>query len=535
MKRLKGFDALMYYSENKIAPQHVLGMMVLDPSSCPDGRFDRESLETLLLSRIDQLDIFRKKIVRAPVNLAFPAFVDDPNFRIENHVKHIALPKPGSASKLAEIISDIEGLPLNMDRPLWEMTLIEGYQDGKYCVVVTKTHHCLMDGVGGAQMMPKLLDSKPVAVPRQGDLKTNWASETPSTLELWLSDLKSLRGDYSQLAATVGKLGTSLAGKALHAVRQQVSSLSETIFEPESQDEGHKEKPSVLQRETPDPVPRLYFNRALTPARCVAFGDMPMDGIKEIRRALKLTFNDVILGICSVALRHFLQDHQALPEGNIVATMPISIRGDLDAEGLNQLKIVQAPLPIQSKDPLKALKRTGAIMDNIKAMHASRDPGEVKLSKLVTPRIGVLLGHLYGIEGLSDYVRFLKTNLAFSTIPGPPMPLYMGGAKLLSICPVGPLADGVGLTISVMTYEGVANFTITACPDYLPDVQSLAEHIRAAYEDLLQSVRGAAKTKTKARTRKATVAKPRKTAPASKQVTASKSRDRKKGTKTSVL
>jgi len=484
MKRIKGMDALMYYSENEHASQQVLGLMVLDPATCPGGRFDREAFEALLLSRFEHVDMFRKKFVKAPMDMAFPAMVDDPSFRLQNHIRHIALPRPGSHQQLADILSSIASVPLNMKRPLWEMTLIDGYDNGRYSVIVTKTHHCMMDAAGGAQMMTRLLSEKPDPPPDLSDVHSTWEPDSPSLLGKWWSDLQDARSTYSGVVKTLGAVGVTLAGKTVYSVGSQLGVLPKP--------EAGKRRPakvSVLQREMPDPVPRLYFNRAVTSPRCVAFGEFPEAGVDEIRRILGLTFNDVVLGICTLALRRFLLEHDALPHSNIVVSMPISTRGELNSEGLNQLRIVSTPLPIRIADPVAALKRTGAIMNEIKARYAGLDTGGIKFTRLVTPQLGAMLGRLYNVEGLADYVRILKSNAAISTMAGPPSQLYFGAAKVVSISPVGPLADGVGLTICALTYQGVVNFTVNGCPDFLPDVQSVGEQIRQGYDDALAAAR----------------------------------------------
>ncbi|HEY7135662.1 MAG TPA: wax ester/triacylglycerol synthase family O-acyltransferase [Acidimicrobiia bacterium] len=463
MKRLSGMDAAFLYIETPSQHMHVVGTLVLDPSTMPGG-YSFDMFREMLRSRLHLLAPFRRRIVAVPLNLGHPFWIEDPDFDLDAHMFRVAVPSPGGMRELASIVGDIAGRPLDRNRPLWEMWVVEGLEHG-HVAVVAKIHHCSIDGVSGADLMVNLFDLEPDAAPTPPDAE--WQPEPlPSQLTLARAAL------VSQLKLPVGIASTAVkTGQGLVRSRRQQQSV------PEPADEVPRSG-----------APATPFNRAITPHRSVAYGRVALDDVKAVKRATDTKVNDVILAACTTSLRSWLLAHGGLPEVPLVAACPMAMPVEGDGERpTNAMTIMTVPLPVQLADPLAQLR---SIHDaSTRAKRGAQALGVDVLqgwAEYTAPTLVSTALRIYSDLDLASRHGPLA-NLIVSNIPGPPLPLYCAGARLVGTYPMGPLMEGIGLNLTVLSSMGNVDFSVIACRELVADVWDLATGFEDAVLQLVKA------------------------------------------------
>src|SRR5436309_5487413 len=301
MRRLTGLDATFLYMETPSNHMHVASTAVFDPSTVPGG-YSFDKVRGLVENRLPLLPPFRWRLVEVPFGLHHPLWIEDPDFDLDYHIRRAALPSPGSDAELAEFAADVFSRPLDRSRPLWEMYVVEGLENG-HIATITKTHHSAIDGVSGAELTVNLLDLQPE--PSEVDPpETPWEPDrVPSDFELVAYALNSLARQPFRAAKAVRR--TALA--ALNVRRRN-------------------RQPDVMPPPAPFSAPRTAFNVSIGGRRRFAFADVPLDEVKMVKNSLGGTVNDVVLAICAGALRRYLLGHGVLPDTGLVAMVPISVR-----------------------------------------------------------------------------------------------------------------------------------------------------------------------------------------------------------------
>ena len=345
MRRLSGIDTAFLYLETPTTHMQVQAVMVLDPSTVPGG-YSFEKIKAHLASRLPQLPEFRRRLAFVPFDLHRPVWFDDPDFDLDYHVRHIAVPAPGRPEQLAEIIGDIAGRPLDRARPLWEFWVIEGVEHDAV-VVVARMHHATIDGVSGSSLLTNILDLEPLPVDEQ-PIVNDWKPEhEPSDIELIEHALISrLR---RPLALGLALAMPNLLRGAIGVTRARTSNRPSggTPF-----DTGH----------TP-------WNAPLTPHRRVAFASVPLDEVKAIKNAFGCTVNDIVLATATGALRRYLDRYDVIPERPLLAACPVSVRNDetADIDSANKVSAMFVSLPTHlddideqiARDPRRDARRQG--------------------------------------------------------------------------------------------------------------------------------------------------------------------------------
>jgi WS/DGAT/MGAT family acyltransferase len=463
MERLGGLDAAFLYLETPSLHMHVSMAAVFDPRTVPGG-YSFDKVRDLVRARLVQAPIFRRRLVEVPLRLGHPYWVDDPAFDIDYHLRRAALPAPGGIDELAELVGDVCSRQLDRSKPLWEMTIVEGLAGGQIAIV-SKIHHCTIDGVSGAELLGELFDLEPNPPPRDiPDDSPAGDTRLPSDLTLVAQALAA------RISAPVRI--TRLAyrtGKAVLDVRRVRRSS-----------EGHAALPLT--------APRTSLNTAITPHRRVALSSIGLEDVKRVKRALETTVNDVVLAICTGALRQYLLDGDELPDDPLVATVPVSVQGPARARpGANKISAMFVPLPCRIDDPVKRLLTIHDSTKGAKEEHQALG-AEVLLdwSEHASPNIFSAAARAYTRLKLADRHRPIH-NLVISNVPGPDFPLYLGGAELVAGFPLGPVMDGAGLNVTVMSYRGVLNWGFMACRETVPRVGELAGYVPAALDELLAS------------------------------------------------
>ena len=462
MRRLSGLDAVFLAAEGPANyVTHGMAVMVLDPSTMAAG--DRVgAVRDYVRARIHLVPPLQRRLVPMPLGLDVPRWMDDPQVDLDRHIQAVRLPTPVTAADLASFVSDIAGRKLDRRYPLWEMYVIEGFEDDRLCIVA-KLHHSLMDGGAGMQFMASLfaLDPDVPAPPAPG-------LQVPETHP----------GAVIQLAGALASMvRRPLSGaRALERTLRASMRVSRQLV-----DHRHRGGAALT---LPFSAPHLPFDAPITPRREVAFTSLPLDKIKGVAHTFDVTINDVVLAVVAGAMRHFLVSLGKLPEKPLVAAVPVSVRGDLGVEQANMISVMLTGLATDLEVPSDRLMAIHQGASEAKLLQAAMGSDALmEWLEVPVPGLFSLLTDLYSWLRLSTLHPPL-CNVLVSDVPGPPVPLYFAGGRLVSIFPLGPIFDGVGLNITAVSSADTLDIGLVACPDQLPDLWNLASGLRPALEEL---------------------------------------------------
>lgn len=472
MQQLSGLDAAFLALETTVSTGHVGGVCLLDPSDAPHP-LNLASLTDLLTRRLPLVPVLRRKLLEVPLGLDQPYWVDDPDFDIEYHIREVALPRPGSNAQLAEQVARIHARPLDRRRPLWEMYLITGLAKGRV-VVYTKVHHSAIDGAGGTELLTVLLD-----LSREGrDLppEEGFAPAGPANrASLALRALARLAWRPVQVA----RITTDLV-RTLPTLAPAVTPVVGGILGLGLGDGG------VIQTR-PGRAPSTPFNKPITPHRRFAFRSVDLATVKAVKNAYGVSVNDVVMAMSAGALRRWLIDHGALPGVPLVAMIPVSVRDEASKGALgNKVSAMLTPLPTNLSDAAERLAVVHEATKIAKSQQAAIPPGLIEnITEFAPP---ALLGRAARVMFATGVMHRLPPfNVCISNVPGPNLPVYLGGAKMLAEYPVSVLADGQGLNITVVGYLRQLHFGLLACRELVPDIDALAGYLVDELEVLAET------------------------------------------------
>jgi WS/DGAT/MGAT family acyltransferase len=460
VKRLSGTDTGFLYGETPSWHMHVSAVLILDPETS-GGRFGFDALRHGIETRIHDVPQFRWKLRQVPFGLDRPVMVEDLDFDIDYHLRHIAVPPPGGPEQLGNLIGEIVAWKLDRNRPLWEMWLIDGLEHG-YKALLAKVHHSIIDGVSGSELATVLLDLEPDP-PEREVVEDERTPETVSDAELLLRGM-------GHAALTPFRL----ARFARQSVRQARRILP------------------LQRRETAPPIPfqapRTLFNTELTPHRRFAFTTVSLDEAKVIKDAFDVKLNDVILAICAGALRRYLDAHGELPGDPLIAQCPVSTRPeDEKREVGTQVSAMFASLATDIDDPAERLMAIHASTQGAKEMQRAMSAEKIMgISEAAGPALIELAARMYTATGLDTRTRPVM-NLIISNVPGPPFPLYVAGAAVKAMYPMGPLLFGTGINVTVFSYVDSIDFGFMVCREVVPDPWMLAEGVTSSVEELTKA------------------------------------------------
>jgi WS/DGAT/MGAT family acyltransferase len=463
-------DATFLYMETPDMHMHVVGTMLLDPSTVPGDVDFLTRLKGVLAERIHLLAPFRQRLVQVPFRMDHPVWIEDPDFDLDAHVHHIGVPSPGTRRELAEAIGDLASYPLDRNRPLWEMWLIDGLDDG-LVAIVSKMHHAAIDGVTGADLMVNLFDFTPEPPPVEPP--DDWHPERPPS-------------DVELVGAALLRWATRpyrFTRFGVRAVQGAVNLVTNRL--------GSEATPAAA----PFTAPRVPWNGAITPHRAVTLGRASLEDMKTVKRAFGTTVNDVVLAACTQSLRNWLIAHDALPSKPLIASVPVSVHAEQkDQPGTNKVSSMFVALPVQLEDPVEQLmaikENTKGAKEVHKAMGADMITG---MAEFAPPLLLNQASKLYSRLNLAERHRPIH-NLIVSNVPGPPVPLYCAGARVVATYPMGPILEGAGLNITVLSNMGNVDFGAMACRELVPELDDLA----TGFADAVLSLKLAADERTKA-------------------------------------
>jgi WS/DGAT/MGAT family acyltransferase len=454
-------DAAFLYLENSGVTMQVQAIMLLDPSTVPGG-YSFEKVKAHLAERLPLLPEFRQRLAFVPFDLHRPVWFHDPDFDLDYHVRHIAVPEPGTIDQLMDVIGGIAGRQLDRSRPLWEFWIIEGIEHGAVALFA-RMHHATIDGVSGATLATSILDLEPE--PTGPPPIDDWEPEhRPSDFELVRHALESRLRRPMPLAMA----------QATPKVIRSVVNVAQLRRDPDRPTGG-----------VPLTAPRTVFNAPLTPHRRVGIASVSLDEVKAVKTALGCTVNDVVLATATGALRAYLQGIDALPDRPLLAACPVSIREDNDdIESANKVSAMFVPLPTHLADPAARVDALRTATRGAKEEHNAVGARTImQLGELGGPlTFGLANRFLGGLAGRGP----VPVNLVISNVPGPPFPLYLAGARLVSMLPLGPPIDGAGLNITVLSYIDRIDWGFIACRELAPHFSRLAAGIPDAHAELVK-------------------------------------------------
>ncbi|MES2128193.1 MAG: wax ester/triacylglycerol synthase family O-acyltransferase [Pseudomonadota bacterium] len=471
MKHLSGLDASFLHLETAEMPMHVGGMHLLDLP--PEQHADFiDAVKRHVADRMHLATVFTKKLALMPFDIANPVWVDDDDVDLDYHIRLITLPKPGTLAQMEAYVGRLHSSLLDRSRPLWEFYVLTGLKSGQIGFY-SKIHHAALDGQGAIVLAQALLDITPV--PRR--------VEPPPP-----HDKAPYQPPMSEMLAAALRNTVSQCLKLVKAVPGGVK-VAAGMLVPAKEEDGKRHigwpKGFTL-------APRTPLNVSITNQRVFATLSVPISEALEVGRAHGGTLNDAVLGMVSGAMRRYLDEHGALPEKSLVAAMPISLREEGNTDLNNQVSMVLLKLSSEVADPARRMR---AIVKASSAL--KKTVGSVK-SVLPTdfPSLGVPwlmsgLVSLYGRSRLADTMAPIA-NVCISNVPGPRMPLYLAGARMLTNYPVSIVTHGLALNVTVQSYNGALDFGMIACRRAMPDVRKFATCMQAAHDELLATVRAAA-------------------------------------------
>ncbi|MFD0686724.1 WS/DGAT/MGAT family O-acyltransferase [Actinomadura fibrosa] len=456
---MSGLDAGFYFADSASAPLHIASVTVFEGPAPTYGEVVRA-----VIGKMPLVPRYRQRVRTVPLHLGRPVWVDDPHFQILYHVRHTALPAPGNADQLRNLAGRVLSQRLDPAKPLWEVWLIEGLEDGRWALI-TKVHHCVVDGVGGIDLLTTLFDLEREPAPADpGELPP--PEPEPSAAELLAASLRTqVTEPLRSLGRVAGRARGLLSGETLRTVG---ADIPRTL--------GQLARPTTGS-----------LNGPLGPHRRWMWTHAELDEIREIRKAFGGTVNDVILTAVTAGFRAVLDKRGELKDGTLVRTLvPVSVRAqDERGDVTNRVSGVLVNLPVGEGDPRRRLFEVRRQMNDVKRTHRAAG-GEVLAGLAAFAPTLLALGSRYALSQSQPLVQTVVTN-----VPGPPFPLYVLGRRLERLYPFVPLAAGVRAGVAIFSYEGRLTFGLTGDFDGMPDLDVLASGIRAGFDELRRRADGA--------------------------------------------
>ena len=446
-------SAAFLFAENRQMPMHVGGLQLFEKPEGAPRDYVRQIYESM--TQVDEIaPLFLKRPTRGITTAGQWAWIQDQNFDMEYHVRHSALPKPGRVRELLDLCSRLHSTRLARERPLWEAHLIEGLRDGRVAMY-TKVHHALVDGVSAMRLLQSVMSTDP----DKRDMPPPWAAR-PSTrtervreeAERSLSDvpLEAMRSALGITADAAG-LPSALIKTLKHGLRNETSALS--LY-----------------------APRTMLNTTITGSRRFAAQGWPLERLRNVSKASRTTLNDVVLAMCSGAIRTYLLEHDALPSTTLVSMVPVGLNAKqsqaASSAGGNAVGAVMVKLGTDLHDPA----------DRLASIHASMKTGKEALSSMTPLQIMAMSALGMAPSILTPMLRMQGIirppfNLIISNVPGPKVPQYLNGAKLVGTYPLSIPINGMALNITCNSYADDMDFGLTGCRRSVPHLQHLLTYL----------------------------------------------------------
>ena len=455
--RLTALDAGFLHLERHGAHMHVAGVMVFegDPPAY-------DELVEALEVRMHLVPRYRQKLAHVPYGQGRPVWVDDPHFNLRYHVRHSALPPPGSDEQLRNLAGRLFALPLDRTKPLWEINLVEGLDGGRFALI-SKTHHALVDGVSGVDITSVLFDATPDP-PEPTQPPPQWVPEPEPTA--------------ADLLAQALLERTTLPNEAVRGVRALTRAPRRVL----SQGGEWMVGVGAMAWAGVNPAPTTPLNVPIGPHRRYTWVDSEVARFKAIKNALEGTLNDVVLATVALALGRFLRRRGVDTDDLVLKAMvPVSVRAEVERGALgNRVAAMWAPLPVGVEDPEAVLSEVADAMRGLK--ESGQAVGAQALTSLADFAPPTIMSQAARLQARQRFFNVVVTN-----VPGPQVTLYLLGRPMRALYPVVPLARNQALGIAIMSYDGRLGFGLLGDYDAMPDLEDLADDLRAAIGELSEA------------------------------------------------
>lgn len=466
MEQLQGMDASFVALETANSPMHIGSILIYDPSTAPGGFVRFKDILRFIQSRAQLSKTMRQRLVKVPFNIDYPYWVEDENFDLEYHIRHVALPKPGDWRQLCIQAARIFARPLDLNRPPWEFTVVEGLDNvegvpkGSYAIV-TKVHHAAIDGMSGIDLMQALHTPTPSVAPP--NLPDTWKPDrNPNKVGLFAKGyVRAWLNPFRQVG---------VAAQAVPGVYRAARGMIR----------GDYGLNAAIQ------APRTRFNTKVSPHRVVDGQVFQLEHIKALRSLSEgAKVNDVMLTIIGGGLNKYLTAKGDLPSTTMTAMAPISVRSEDQKNTMgNEVSAMIAPLGTHIADAKERMAYVHNQTKRSKEMTNALGARQMTEASKVSPALFMALGaQLYSRLGVANYMKPVL-NTVVTNVPGPPIPLYSSGAKLVSMQGLLCLLDGVALGHVVQSYLKEATITFTACRDAMPDPEFYRECLLESFEEM---------------------------------------------------
>lgn len=445
-----GLDAGFLLTETSTMPWHVLGVLVVDPSTAPEP-FGVDSVRALVAARLDRIEAFHKVVLQGPIGI-WPRWSDG-EIDLDAHIFAVELSSDATMADVETFVGRLAETPLDRSRPLWELHVADRLADGR-AVVIAKVHHALADGVTAVGVLAGLLDLEPLPPgPPVLDLAPPAAPAPPGLFDV---PRIVMRAGWS-----AGRAAVKAAQRGIEVGRHSFGFMS-------ARTSGHA---------------------ALTVRRQVALATFPVADVMNAKAAYGVTFNDIVLAAIAGALRGWLDDDGQLPSKSLLAAVPVSIRSAEGAplQSRNQVSVIFVSLPVHETDVAERVRLVGLDTARSKALHEAAGPTTLGDIAAVAP--WPALGALWRAAWWTGVAQLAPpaANLVVSSVPGPTMPLYLAGARLEGLHPIGPILEGIPLNITAVSRDTNVEIGVIVCPDVFPDITDMAERLRDALAEIVAS------------------------------------------------
>ena len=467
-EQLTGLDAMFLHAESPRTPMHIGACAIYDPSTSPEGFVRFKDILKFVESRTGRAKTFTQKLKHLPLDIDHPYWIDDTNFDIEFHIRHIALPQPGDWRQLCIQVARLHARQLDLAKPMWEFTVVEGLDNipnipkGSYAIV-SKVHHCAIDGASGV------------------DISEAIHTLTPEIYDEEAIEKRARRREIG-LAEMLARTNYNLSTRPFHALN-----VSRRLIP------GALKWASGIRRGEFDMlganVPRTRFNGQVSPHR--VFGSITFDlkDVKKIRQRVEgATVNDAVLAVVGGGMRRYLKAKDELPAESLIAMAPVSVRSKDEKNSMgNQVSAMAIPVGTHINDPVQRLRFTHNEAGRSKAMSNAVGAREMsEAAKLSPAMISGISTRLYSRLGLANRLSPMF-NMVVTNVPGPQVPLYMAGAQMVKSFGIGPVMDSMGLFQAVTSYCGEVSISITACRDMMPDPSFYAQCLQESFDEMLEA------------------------------------------------
>jgi WS/DGAT/MGAT family acyltransferase len=483
VQQLTALDAQFLALETDRNYGHVGSLAILDPSTAAEGELTLENVKQLLDERLHLIPPFTGRLAKVPFNLDWPYWVPDDHFDLGYHVRELALPAPGSMAQLAEQTARIYSRRLDRSRPLWELYVIHGLPEGRVALV-TKIHHAAVDGMSGSEILTLLYDLTPEPREVEPPAATGPADGAPPAGTLVLKGIAALPRWPVTAAGRLGRLlphadvVPSLLGvPGSEAISRTLSTARRTL--------GRQADAKIIVRPRNRP-PRGPYGGRVSPHRVFGLRTISLDDVKAVKNALGAKVNDVVVGLVAGALREHLQRRGELPADPLVAQIPVSVRTESERGTFgNQVSVMAVQIPTHLADPVERVRFAADVLSGAKERHNALPAKALRdVTTFLPPAVHTRAARV-ALELTARQIARPLFNVVISNVPGPPMDIYMGGARLEHLYPLSVITDGTGLNVTIMSYKRCVDIGITADREQTPDVQTIADGMATELQALV--------------------------------------------------